>query len=193
MGQVAAATLGGVDVIVHVLGDSSAPGGFSALDDETWDRELRLNLMAAVRLDWALVPAMVVRGHGVVVHVTSIQRQLPLPESTTAYAVAKGELATYGKALSREVTSKRVRVVRVSPGWAETDASIRLAERLVAEAGTDYEGGKQIIMKSIGGIPVGRRAKPQDVASLILFLVSRNASSIRGTEYVIDGGTIPTM
>ncbi|CAO4132506.1 MULTISPECIES: SDR family oxidoreductase [Methylorubrum] len=194
LAQAATATLGGVDIIVHVLGGSSAPGGgFSALDDETWDREIRQNLMAAVRLDRALVPAMVERGHGVVVHVTSIQRQLPLPESTTAYAAAKGALATYSKALAREVTPKGVRVVRVSPGWVETEASIRLAERLAAEAGTDYEGGKQIIMQSIGGIPLGRPAKPHEVASLILFLVSPNASSISGTEYVIDGGTIPTV
>ncbi len=194
LARAAIAAFGGVDIIVNVLGGSSAPGGgFSALDDETWDREIQQNLMAAVRLDRALVPAMVERGHGIVVHVTSIQRQLPLPESTTAYAAAKGALSTYSKALSREVTPKGVRVVRVFPGWVETEASIQLAERLAAEAGTDFEGGKQIIMNSIGGIPLGRPAKPQEVASLILFLVSPHASSISGTEYVIDGGTIPTV
>ncbi|KQO53951.1 short-chain dehydrogenase [Methylobacterium sp. Leaf91] len=194
LARAAIAAFGGVDIIVNVLGGSSAPGGgFSALDDETWDREIQQNLMAAVRLDRALVPAMVERGHGIVVHVTSIQRQLPLPESTTAYAAAKGALSTYSKALSREVTPKGGRVVRISPGWVETEASIQLAERLAAEAGTDYEGGKQIIMNSIGGIPLGRPAKPQEVASLILFLVSPHAFSISGTEYVIDGGTIPTV
>ena len=111
LARAAIAAFGGVDIIVNVLGGSSAPGGgFSALDDETWDREIQQNLMAAVRLDRALVPAMVERGHGIVVHVTSIQRQLPLPESTTAYAAAKGALSTYSKALSREVTPKGVRV-----------------------------------------------------------------------------------
>ncbi len=185
--------LGEIDILVHVLGGSSAPGGgFAVLDDAEWTKELNLNLMPAVRLDREIVPAMVKQGAGVVIHVTSIQRELPLPESTTAYAAAKAALGTYSKSLSKEVTPKGVRVVRVSPGWIETEAAVQLAERLAADAGTDYEGGKQIIMKALGGIPLGRPAKPKEVAELIAFLVSARASSISGTEYVIDGGTVPT-
>ncbi|CRM26467.1 3-oxoacyl-[acyl-carrier-protein] reductase FabG [Pseudomonas sp. 31 R 17] len=185
---------GGVDIIVNVLGGSSAPGGgFAVLDDEQWANALNQNLMAAVRVDRALLPGMVERGAGVIIHVTSIQRELPLPESTTAYAAAKAALATYSKSLSKEVTPKGVRVVRVSPGWVETDAAVALAERLADEAGTDYEGGKQIIMQALGGIPLGRPAKPEEVADLIAFLVSLRAASISGTEYVIDGGTVPTV
>jgi NAD(P)-dependent dehydrogenase (short-subunit alcohol dehydrogenase family) len=67
-----------------------------------------------------------------------------------------------------------------------------LAERLAADAGTDYEGGKQIIMRSLGGIPLGRPAKPREVAELIAFVVSPRAGAVTGTEYVIDGGTVPT-
>ena len=104
----------------------------------------------------------------------------------------KAALSTYSKALSKEVSPKGVRVVRVSPGWVETEASVALAERLAKEAGTDYEGGKQIIMRSLGGIPLGRPAKPREVADLIAFVASPRAGSITGTEYVIDGGTVPT-
>jgi NAD(P)-dependent dehydrogenase (short-subunit alcohol dehydrogenase family) len=85
-----------------------------------------------------------------------------------------------------------VRVVRVSPGWVETEAAVALAERLANEAGTDDAGGKQIIMRSRGGIPLGRPARPQEVADLIAFVVSGRAGAITGTEYVIDGGTVPT-
>lgn len=185
--------LGGVDIIVNVLGGSSAPpGGFAALGDDEWLRELNLNLMPAVRLDRALLPSMIEQGNGVIIHVTSIQHQLPLPESTTAYAAAKAALSTYSKSLSKEVTPKGVRVVRVSPGWIETEAAVALAERLATDAGTDYEGGKQIIMKALGGIPLGRPAKPQEVADLIAFLVSPRAGAITGTEFTIDGGTVPT-
>ena len=188
------ARLGGVDIIVNVLGGSSAPGGgFAVLDDEQWANALGQNLMAAVRVDRALLPGMLARGAGVIIHVTSIQRELPLPESTTAYAAAKAALATYSKSLSKEVTPKGIRVVRVSPGWVETDAAVALAERLAEQAGTDYAGGKQIIMQALGGIPLGRPAKPQEVADLIAFLVSPRAASISGTEYVIDGGTVPTV
>jgi NAD(P)-dependent dehydrogenase (short-subunit alcohol dehydrogenase family) len=186
--------LGGLDAIVHVLGGSSAPaGGFAALNDNEWQKELDLNLFPAVRLDRALLPGMLAQGKGVVIHVTSIQRQLPLPESTTAYAAAKAALAAYSKSLSKEVTPKGIRVVRVSPGWVETEAAVALAERLASDAGTDYEGGKAIIMKALGGIPLGRPAKPHEVADLIAFLVSPLASAISGTEYVIDGGTVPTV
>jgi NAD(P)-dependent dehydrogenase (short-subunit alcohol dehydrogenase family) len=186
--------LGGIDILVNVLGGSSAPGGgFAALNDTEWSKELNQNLMPAVRLDRDLLPSMIAQGSGVVIHVTSIQRLLPLPESTIAYAAAKAALSTYSKALSKEVTPKGIRVIRVSPGWVETEAAVALAERLAAQAGTDYEGGKQIIMKGLGGIPLGRPAKPEEVAALIAFLVSPRAASITGTEYAIDGGTVPTV
>ena len=185
--------LGGIDIVVHMLGGSSAPaGGFAALGDASWAKELDLNLMAAVRLDRELVPAMVEQGRGVVIHVTSIQRELPLPEATTAYAAEKAALSTYSKSLSKEVSPKGVRMVRVSPGWIETEASVRLAERLARDAGTDYEGGKRIIMDALGGIPIGRPSTPEEVANLIAFLASDRAGTITGTEYVIDGGTVPT-
>ena len=185
---------GGVDILVNVLGGSSAPGGgFAALDDAQWSQELNQNLMPAVRLDRALLPSMLAQGSGVIIHVSSIQRLLPLPESTIAYAAAKAALSTYSKALSKEVTPKGIRVLRVSPGWVETEAAVALAERLASQAGTDYEGGKQIIMQSLGGIPLGRPAKPQEVADLITFLVSPRAGSISGSEHLIDGGTVPTV
>ncbi|MDX0422406.1 SDR family oxidoreductase [Sinorhizobium medicae] len=191
--DVARQRLGNIDIIVHMLGGSSAAGGgFGALTDAEWQKEMSLNLFPAVRLDRELVPDMVARGTGVVVHVTSIQRVLPLPEATTAYAAAKAALSTYSKAMSKEVSPKGVRVVRVSPGWIETEASVHLAQRLAEKAGTDLEGGKKIIMDSLGGIPLGRPAKPTEVADLIAFLASDRAASITGTEYTIDGGTVPT-
>jgi NAD(P)-dependent dehydrogenase (short-subunit alcohol dehydrogenase family) len=185
--------LGAVDILVHVVGGSSAPtGGFAVLDDNEWDKALNQNLLAAVRLDRVLLPGMIKQGAGVVIHITSIQHELPLPESTTAYAAAKAALSTYSKSLSKEVTPQGIRVVRVSPGWVETDAAVAMAKRLADTADTDYEGGKQIIMKSLGGIPLGRPAKPKEVADLVVFLVSPRAASITGTEIVIDGGTVPT-
>lgn len=185
---------GGVDILINVLGGSKTPGGgFAAISDEHWFAELNLNLMPAVRLDRALLPTMLAQGSGVIIHVSSIQRVLPLPESTTAYAAAKGALTTYSKSLAREVTPKGVRVLSVAPGWIETEASVVFAKRTAAEAGTDYEGGKKLIMDWLGGIPVGRPAKPNEVADLIAFLASPRAASIAGAEYRIDGGTVPTL
>lgn len=185
--------LGGLDILVNVLGGSSAPsGGFAALTDEQWDKEFDLNFLPAVRLDRALIPGMIGQGSGVVIHVTSIQNRLPLSQATTGYASAKAALNTYSKSISKEVSPKGVRVVRVSPGWIADPGANGLALRIAEEAGISYDAAIQVIMNSLGGIPLGRPAKPEEVADLIAFLTSDRASSITGTEHVIDGGTVPT-
>ena len=185
--------LGGTDIIVHVVGGSSAPaGGFAVLDDDEWHKALDQNLLAAVRLDRALLPAMIDQGSGVIIHITSIQRQLPLPEATIAYAAAKAALSNYSKALSKEVSPKGVRVVRVSPGWVETEGAVGLVTEIARRNATDYESARKVMMSSLGGIPLGRPAKPREVADLVAFLASPRAASITGSEYVIDGGTVPT-
>jgi NAD(P)-dependent dehydrogenase (short-subunit alcohol dehydrogenase family) len=130
---------------------------------------------------------------GVIIHITSIQRVMPLPEATIAYAAAKAALAIYSKALSKEVSPKGVRVVQVSPGWVETEAAVGLVNELAASKGTDYDGARKALMDSLGGIPIGRPAQPSEVADLVAFLASPRAASITGAEYVIDGGTVPTV
>ncbi|MCW0217924.1 MAG: SDR family oxidoreductase [Prosthecobacter sp.] len=188
------AVYGGVDILINNLGGSSSPGGgFSVLTDDLWLNELNLNLLAAVRLDRALVPGMIERGSGVVIHISSIQRKLPLPESTIAYAAAKAALTTYSKALSKELGGKGVRVTSVSPGWIYTTASEALVKRLAESGGTDEETARQGILGALGGIPIGRPSWPWEVAELVAFLASERAASIHGSEYVIDGGTIPTL
>jgi NAD(P)-dependent dehydrogenase (short-subunit alcohol dehydrogenase family) len=186
--------MGGVDILVHVVGGSSSPGGgFEALTEEHWRAELNLNLMSAVRLDRALLPPMIARGAGAVIHVSSIQRRLPLPDSTIAYAAAKAALTTYSKALSKELGPKGVRVNVVSPGWIYTEASDALVRRIAESAGGDLDAARQSILDALGGIPIGRPAEPEEVAELIAFLASPRAASIHGAEYVIDGGTMPTI
>ena len=185
---------GGLDILVHNVGGSSAPGGgFAALTDEEWQREIDLNLMAAVRLDRALLPAMLQQGSGVIIHVTSTQRRLPLFEATLGYAAAKAALATYSKGLANEVGPKGIRVNSVAPGFTETMAAHRLIIRLAKERSVDEDTARQGLMDSLGGIPIGRPNRPDEVAELIAFLVSDRAATIHGSEYLIDGGTIPTV
>lgn len=194
LAEAAISRFGGIDALVHVVGGSSSPaGGFAALTEAHWRAELDLNLMPAVRLDRLLIPQMLERGSGAVVHVSSIQGRLPLPDSTTAYAAAKAALTTYSKALSKEVGPKGVRVNVVSPGWIMTEASGHLLERIAEGSGGTIEDARQSVLAGLGGIPLGRPAEPEEVAELIAFLASDRASAIHGGDFVIDGGTIPTV
>lgn len=186
--------LGGVDILAHVLGGSTTPGGgFVALTDDYWLSELNLNLLATVRLDRLLIPQMIARGAGAVVHVTSIQSVLPLPEATTAYAAAKAALRTYSKSISKELGPKGVRVNAVSPGWIMTEGTEVFLERIQAANGGTLEDARQLVLDGLGGIAIGRGAEPFEVAEAIAFLASDRASSIHGSELVVDGGTVPTV
>src|SRR6266436_4559552 len=86
--------LGGLDILVNSVGGSTAPsGGALALSDEDWKDTFDLNLLSAVRLDRGFLPAMLEQSSGVIIHVSSIQRTLPLFEATLAYAAAKAALS----------------------------------------------------------------------------------------------------
>ena len=184
----------GIDIMIHNVGGSSAPsGGFITVSDEIWQQNINENLFPAVRLDRGLLPSMIKRGSGVIIHISSIQRALPLYDSTIAYAAAKAALANYSKAISNEVSPKGIRVNTVSPGFIETDAATRMVQRMADKDKTDYATARQKLMDMLGGIPLGRPNRPDDVAELVVFLASDRASSITGSEYVIDGGTIPTV
>lgn len=185
---------GTLDILVHTLGGSSTPaGGFTAATERHWQDEMAMNLWPAVRLDRELVPAMVAAGRGAVVHVSSIQRRLPLHDSTLGYAAAKAALTTYSKGLSKEVAPSGVRVNVVSPGGIRTEAAERLAARIAAQHDVAQEAAWQMIIDSLGGVPMGRFAEPAEIAELIAFLVSDRASAITGAEHTIDGGTVPTV
>lgn len=184
---------GGVDILINNVGGSSTPtGGVLKQTDTDWQRTFDTNLFAAVRLDRGLLPPMIKQGYGVIIHVTSIQRRFP-GENTMAYSAAKAALANYSKALATELAPKGIRVNSVAPGFTETKAAERLIERMAQERGCDYNDARQALMDSLGGIPIGRTARPEEVAELVAFLVSDRASYIVGAEHTIDGGIVRTL
>src|SRR5258708_7944177 len=146
---------GVLDILVHTAGGSHGrSGGFAALSDGQWQDELNLNLLAAARLAGGLLPAMIDAGSGVIVHVSSIQRRMPLYEATLGYAAAKAALTTYSKGLANEAGPKGVRVNTVAPGFVQTEGADGLVDRISRGAGIGRDAALQRAMDSLAGSPV---------------------------------------
>lgn len=183
---------GGIDILVNNVGGSSAPTGVLAQSDADWQLPFETNLFAAVRLDRGLLPPMLKQGYGVIIHITSIQRRFP-GENTMAYSAAKAALANYSKGLATELAPRGIRINTVAPGFTETTSAEKLINRMAQNLGTDYDGARKELMDSLGGIPIRRTARPEEVAELVAFLVSDRASYIIGAEHTIDGGIVCTI
>jgi len=184
----------GLDILVNNVGGTSSPvGGFSVLSDQDWENDLQLNLLAAIKLDKALVPSMIARKSGVVIHISSLNGKLPLYASNFSYGVTKAALNNYSKTLANEVAPNGVRVITVSPGMVKTTAMETFLSSYATSIGKSPGEAAQIVMDSLGGVPMNRLAQPEEIAHLVGFLASPKASYITGANYVIDGGTIPTV
>jgi NAD(P)-dependent dehydrogenase (short-subunit alcohol dehydrogenase family) len=183
----------GLDVLVNNAGGTETKaGGFEVLTDEDWQSILDVNLLAAVRLDRAFLPGMIEHKSGVIIHISSVAHRLPFPNSTLAYGAAKAALTTYSKGLAKAVAPKGVRVTTISPGFIETSGAKGMIADISRGSGISEDAARQRIMDMLGGIPMGRTGRPEEVAELVAFLASDRGAFISGADYIIDGGTMPT-
>lgn len=180
---------GPVDILINTVGGSSSRGGIADLTEEDWASAIQANLMAAVRVDRLLIPGMVEHRFGSIVHITSIQRRLPMAWSLP-YAAAKAALTTYSKGLATELAPAGIRVNAVAPGLVETPAVLERIARRAQSNGLDGNDARTAVASDLGGIPLGRLGRPEDIAELVAFLSSKQANWITGVEYVADGGMI---
>ncbi len=184
-------TLGGVDILIDNVGAVSSPAPTLTRSDESWLADLEINLLSSVRLDRALVPGMVERGSGVVVHVSSISSHMP-GRHEASYAAAKAALNAYSRELATEVGGHGVRVVCVLPGFVPTEGALAHLQHAADQQGIDVND----ILRRAGDpqrIPMGRPGNPEDVAEMIAFLASDRAKWVTGAQYRVDGGILPTV
>lgn len=184
-------SVGGVDVLVDNAGAATGPMPTLERSDTSWLADLEMNLLSAVRLDRALVPGMVERGSGVVVHVSSIASHLPQPDEAS-YAAAKAALNAYSRELATAVGGHGVRVVCVLPGFVVTEGAISHLQQIADSQGIGIADVEQQIVDHLQ-VPMGRSGEPEDVAEMIAFLASRRAKWLTGAQFRVDGGIIPVV
>ncbi|MGY0071846.1 oxidoreductase (plasmid) [Streptomyces sp. QTS137] len=184
-------SVGGVDVLVNNAGAATGPVPTLERSDASWLADLETNLLGAVRLDRALVPQMVERGSGVVVHVSSIASHLPQP-AEAPYAASKAALNAYSRELATAVGGRGVRVVCVVPGFVVTEGAVGHLQQMADSQGVGIDDVKQQIVDHLK-VPMGRPGEPEDVAEMIAFLASGRAKWLTGAQFRVDGGIIPVV
>ena len=185
--------LGGIDILVsNAGGQTHRPEGVLHFSDEDWQRDLDINLLSAVRLDRALLPAMIAQGSGgSIVHVGSNAARMPRPASLP-YTAAKAALTAYSKGLAREAGPHRIRVNVVLPGLIRTEALDTRMAALAEQAGSTPESVLAGTVEALG-IPLGQAGTADDVAQLIAFLVSPAAAYLTGSQFTVNGGALATV
>lgn len=180
----AEAALGGVDILLNNAGTSQR-GPFLDGDDATWQDDLDLKLMAAVRLCRLSIPGMRARRWGRVINVLNIGAKAPLATSTPTSVTRAAGLALT-KALANEFAPDNVLVNALLVGIIESDQWVRRhaadKRRLSWEAWKEEQGR---------GVPLGRIGKPEEFAALALLLASDAGGYVTGTAINVDGGRSP--
>lgn len=189
----ARATLGDPTVLVHAAGVTGAQGLFHEIDDDGWQQTLEIDLLAAVRVVRAFLPAMRTAGWGRVVLLASEDAVQPYPDELP-YCAAKAGILALSKGLSATYSGEGVLTNAVSPAFVETPMTDAMMEKRAAERGTGLdEAVRSFLAEERPHMELGRRGRPEEVAAVIGFLCSERASFVTGSNYRVDAGSVATI
>ena len=189
----AALSGGPIDVLINNAGAVSPRlDGFTSVTDEQWATTMALTFMAAVRTTRAVLPHMIAGGSGSIVNNASVNATLPDP-LVIDYGAAKAALVNFSKALSKEVGPRGIRVNTVSAGPVSTE--LWLGTKGVAASVSAVQGSNpdDVAHEAVKDTATGRFTAPEEVADLIVFLASKQASNVTGANYLIDGGLTQSL
>ncbi|MDP9138696.1 MAG: SDR family oxidoreductase [Pseudomonadota bacterium] len=173
--------LGGLDIFVHCAGiDVSKTAPTHETPDETWDRMIALHLTAAFRLSKRLLPALLAGTKPSLIFIGSVAG-LVAWEGDVAYNVAKAGLHHLARCIAADYAKSGLRANVIAPGVIDTPLTRGYAAGM--------EGGEAKGMQALAALhPIGRYAKPEEIAGAALFLASDQAAFITGAILPVDGG-----
>jgi len=176
---------GPVDILVNNAG-AAASAPFVKTNDEMLERMLSVNLGSAFRCSRAVIPAMLARGHGRIVNISSIAGLRGYPY-VTAYVAAKHALVGFTRALAMEVIRKGITVNAVCPGYTDTDLVRDAASAISEKTGRSPD---DVVHEMIRTNPQGRLIRPEEVAETVAWLCGPETDSITGQAIAVAGGEI---
>jgi NAD(P)-dependent dehydrogenase (short-subunit alcohol dehydrogenase family) len=177
---------GRIDCLVNNVGYAEIRR-FDELTDHDWEQSWQINVMSAVRATRAVLPGMVARGAGTIVNVSSTAAKRP-STSMPDYSVTKAAMLSLSRLVADLYAKDGIRCNAVTPGPTATDAW--LGEGGLAEQQGDRD---EVLAKVAAGRPMGRLARPEEIAAVIVFLCSDRASYVTGAAWSADGGTVPII
>jgi NAD(P)-dependent dehydrogenase (short-subunit alcohol dehydrogenase family) len=183
--EAAMARWGRIDAIVHNAGRASG-GSIETIDDGTWESDIQLKLMSAVRLTRLALPALRA-SHGAVLFTLAVSAKAPGGSSEPSSVTRAAGMALM-KALSKELAPDGIRVNAVLIGLIESGQWVRIAEGSGMALGDFYER-----FAADAGVPLGRFGRAAEFADLGCFLLSSRASYLTGTAINLDGGLSPSV
>jgi 3-oxoacyl-[acyl-carrier protein] reductase len=186
--ETALAAFGRIDILVNNAGGESGRLGFDDLSDADWERSYLLNVVAPTRLIRAVLPSMRQLGWGRVINVASYTARVPEP-FCLPYSAAKAAIVSLTRGLSRTCATEGILVNSVLPGLTATDGVVERFAEAAAESGRSTDDLLTAMLRR-APIDAGRMGTPDEVAALIVFLASAQASWISGSAFSVDGGTV---
>jgi NAD(P)-dependent dehydrogenase (short-subunit alcohol dehydrogenase family) len=179
------AELGGVDILINnAVNSTAAP--FMELADEDWLNHINVKVMGYVRCARECIPHMRQRGGGRIINIGGMAARYSNP-LTNSNGVTNASVSNIAKNLADQVAADGILVNCIHPGTTRTPRQNMMLERQARDAGITME---QAEARAIAGIPIGRMVEPDDIADLILFLVSDRAGAITGQTIGVEGGAV---
>ena len=175
--------LGGVDILINnAVNSVAAP--FMELTDEDWLNHINVKVMGYVRCSRETIPHMISRGGGRIINIGGIAAR-SVNSLANSHGVTNSAVSNIAKNLSDQVAKDGILVNCIHPGTTRTPRQDNVLERRARDANVSLEEAER---RAVADIPIGRMVEPEDIADLVLFLVSARASAITGQTIAVEGG-----